>query len=355
MSDYFVDLSASSNGDGSSGSPWNQFTSTENSSVSGGDYVWFRRVDPGDNNKLIAWKAGTDATTRINYVGWPLEGDPLYSSRPSSLRTAWDGDSDSYITQSTDSSSTYVATIPSYCNVYRFYLKHNYQNYNSNASPLKIDNVDYITLYNSKLSTWNGSSYANGCVCLITSSDDIHFKECLLVCEENHTTASYHHATLIKITDSTVVFEKTILEFGLLADINVDKYLNSGTYTANNISYIKNSTCNFNSGKLNFYLRTQPRTNPTKQGIIFINNSTTTISGFTTTFYNTVPYTNYPTYKYLANPAFYTTLGSTFKYVDSKVSWDDTQSNNGFLICSSNSNHILNNVEIDNCGHRMDT
>ena len=81
MADYFVDLSLGANGTGTTSSPWNQLTSTELTSISGGDTIWFKRFDPGTGVDLITWKAGTSSESRISYVAWPVSGDPYYDAK----------------------------------------------------------------------------------------------------------------------------------------------------------------------------------------------------------------------------------------------------------------------------------
>lgn len=75
MTDYFVDLSAASNGTGTSASLWNQVTATELTNVNAGGKSWFSRYSPTVGTKLITWKANTDDINRITYIGWPKLGD----------------------------------------------------------------------------------------------------------------------------------------------------------------------------------------------------------------------------------------------------------------------------------------
>ena len=155
MTDYFVDFSLSTNGDGSVTSPWNQFTTSEHSTISGGDDIWFRRIKPGNNNKIVTFLAGDDSDHIISYIGWPINGDYNYNTRPTPPSTSWDSDSKNYTYQE-KSTNTYTLEAKSNIIIHRFYIKNTYTSITTQRA-IVIKNKSNVTLSNCYIT----STYSN--------------------------------------------------------------------------------------------------------------------------------------------------------------------------------------------------
>jgi len=352
MADYFIDFSASSNGDGSSSSPWNQFTSSENSSVNAGDKLWFRRVDPGDNNKYIAWKAGTSSTNRIYYIGWPKENDAFYTSRPSSMRSAWDPDSETYTIQSTNSGSTILANLTSYIEIHRFKFSHNYTNYNASAPAVKIDGKNNINIYTSILRCYTSSTNANAAVCFINNSSNIVFNDCYLKQDNNATSTSYLYSENFKINSSTVTFNDTEFSWDTVDHINDTRKMYVYVSTSTSCTYIKDSTCVFKGGSFKLYCSTTTINATTYTAVTnILNNATVTMSGTNVYFYNEAASTA-ATYNTNTAPLF-NVENASFKYIQSSVNWPNstTGGSASFLRSRGASDLYINSVEITNLKH----
>lgn len=252
MANYYVDFSAGVNGTGSAASPWNVFTATQNASVTAGDSVWFRRYIVAADTKFISWKSGTDGSTRINYIGWPIAGDDYFDSREESLKATWDGDSAQYAYQRR---LTYVADTPaallvSFINVHRFYFWDDFQtNVNlrmalstKNASYVKIKNCYvYVSFLppttNDLVSGWWGGTLGcdnSGNIEVINSTID------------GSGTMALSRSNTIKIRNSNVVFSGCTLQYGFSGAPVVSYLIDSAS------SYAINSTLTFNSCILNF-------------------------------------------------------------------------------------------------------
>lgn len=93
MTDFFVDLSAGTNGTGTFASPWNRLTSVTGVTA-GADKVWVRRVSFSDTATHINWAVPAN----VPIIGWPISGDDDYATRPSVAQSAWDSDPDQYAT-----------------------------------------------------------------------------------------------------------------------------------------------------------------------------------------------------------------------------------------------------------------
>jgi len=252
MANYYVDFSSGTNGTGTAASPWNVFTATENAGVSAGDSVWFRRYIVAADTKFIAWKSGTDGSTRINYIGWPITGDEYFDSREESLKAAWDGDATQYAYQRR---LTYVADTPaallvSYINVHRFYfLDDNTNNATlrmalstKNANYIKIKNcyayVSYLPATTNDLSaSWWGGTLGcdnSGSIEVIDSTID------------GSGYMSFSRSNTIKIRNSNVTFSGCTLQYGS-SGIPYISYIQEAAS-----SYALNSTLTFNNCTLNF-------------------------------------------------------------------------------------------------------
>ncbi|MEM6743383.1 MAG: hypothetical protein AAF676_06570 [Pseudomonadota bacterium] len=94
MTDFFVDPTLATHGDGSapteagSAGAAGALNTLAGITPAAGDRYWIRRDDTGD-----ALTADLDiAVERFQLVGWPLVGDELYSERPGAAKALWDGD-----------------------------------------------------------------------------------------------------------------------------------------------------------------------------------------------------------------------------------------------------------------------
>jgi hypothetical protein len=290
MADWYVDFSAGSNGDGSTSSPWNQFTGSENSSVSSGDKVWFRRVEPSAGSKLITWKAGSSSSSRVIYIGWPKSGDAYYSSRDSGLASTWDSDTPNYTYQKINSSSAGAADLPSNIFIHRFYFKNEYTSA-SQQKAVVIDTENNITFYNSYLylTASPNSSYKVGVINIDTATN----------INVNTTTidytgsTSYRYSKNFYIDNSTVTFSGCNLLFGQQGSTNgPDPYY--WNYQHN--SYAGSSTLHFYDCELTTH---QSADRNTRTGysynyaLIHFDNTNTTFSGCVMKADSTDSYTSY--------------------------------------------------------------
>ena len=245
MADYFIDFTEGSNGDGSSGTPWNQFTTSEHTTVSGGDYLWFRRCD---TTKLIDF-----IDLAVDYVGWPKSGDPLYSSRPAAKQAAWDPDTDDYCVQYTNVSSVWTMEPYSDNTIHRFYGEYAFLANTGSAGSMHILNKQDIEFNNCKFSSWNGTYNAAGWTIFIDTCSNIVFNSCIIHDMLQHTTASYRYPTTYKITNSTGIYINDSTELlGMASDI--DGTLTIATSASiNRYALISNSTCYFYNHEFTSY------------------------------------------------------------------------------------------------------
>lgn len=99
MADYFVDYSATNDGDGSaysqaaSAGGVGAYNTVHNKVFSSGDKVWIRRVEKLTHTTQIIFHASND---NILFIGWPKSTDEHYSTRPSAAQATWDADSADY-------------------------------------------------------------------------------------------------------------------------------------------------------------------------------------------------------------------------------------------------------------------
>jgi hypothetical protein len=107
MATYYIDYSATYDGDGSApdqaagaGQP-GAFNTLVGHLGANGDTIWIRRVTPASANVAIDFNVDN-----VKYIGFPIEGDDYYSIRPSGAATLWDADSATYITITTSSTTT---------------------------------------------------------------------------------------------------------------------------------------------------------------------------------------------------------------------------------------------------------
>jgi len=110
MADWFVDLSAANNGDGTDGAQaaapggvgaWNVLTATELLSVSAGDKIWIRRTDgSGGSKKTLSFKDGT-LNSRIEFNGWPVDADDEHyaaaQATTNTVAATWDSDPSAFV------------------------------------------------------------------------------------------------------------------------------------------------------------------------------------------------------------------------------------------------------------------
>lgn len=110
MADWFVDLSAANNGDGTDGAQagapagvgaWNVLTATELANVNPGDTVWIRRTDgSGGSKKTLAFKDGT-LNNRIEFNGWPVDADDEHwvaaQASGNTVAATWNGDGSDWV------------------------------------------------------------------------------------------------------------------------------------------------------------------------------------------------------------------------------------------------------------------
>lgn len=108
MATYYVDFSATNNGDGSaytqaaSGGAVGAFNTIFSLTLTSGDIVWMRRVA-----KSAAFTSTqTLAYAGVTFIGWPESGDDFYSTRPSPPQTTWDADAGNYATFTLNTAST---------------------------------------------------------------------------------------------------------------------------------------------------------------------------------------------------------------------------------------------------------
>lgn len=275
MADWYVDLSASTNGDGSTSSPWNDFTSTENASVNAGDRVWFRRTDTGEY--ISGFKEG-DVNNPIYYIGWPKEGDDFYSIRDSGLAATWDLDSEDYCylkRSIANNSNEGVMVLKSNSEYHRFRAYNTYPGCSNYTCSIRINSQSnisikygyfqmYLTCYNYGT---NRSLYA-------TSSNNIKFYECKFY--YNAYSSYRYEACFCYINSCNIVFDSCTIYNRY--DNSTVVYSMDGTTESN---YINSSTATFtdctfvwgdrtsNDNHYGFYLAHE----------IYISSSNVTISG----------------------------------------------------------------------------
>ena len=285
MANYYVDFSSGVNGTGTAASPWNVFTSTQSASVSAGDSVWFRRYIMAIDTKFIAWKSGTAANNRINYIGWPIAGDEYYDIREETLRAAWDADITQYAYQRRSAyiANTPAASLVSYINVHRFYIWDDFGSNTNIRAAIGIKDATYVTLKNcygymsylppdtDSTDWWGGSLYCENTAGIEIINSTI----------DGSGIMSLSRNTTLKIKTSTVTFSGCTFNYGWPAGgAPVVAYLvNSAS------SYIGNSTVTFNTCTFNFKQTSGNIASIYSDTVFYAHmhfvNSNTTISGCT--------------------------------------------------------------------------
>ena len=274
MADWYVDLSASSNGDGSTSSPWNQFTSTENASVNAGDRVWFRRIT---SSKTLSLKAG-DTNNSIYYIGWPKPGDDFYDIRDSGLATNWDLDSNDYYNCHRLVDSSPVLSTASYTELHRFYVKNTRNYYTGRPLSLQCNNITHLNIKKCKVDKtmaydyYKSSSYRT---LVIQSSDNITFEDSYIYAP---TAYGDKGCCFCYIKDSSnIQFNDTIIQ------ISADNrcYTSYLTIDQSYISTITNSSTVFDNCTFVWDRRTSSHANTTGSVLVEIlvyNHSNVTIN-----------------------------------------------------------------------------
>ena len=347
MVDYFVNLVAATNGDGSAASPWNQFTATENAGVIDGDNIWFRRVVPAVNTKIVIYKGATSPSSRINYIGWPKEGDVFYETRPEALRATWDLDiSYDYVYQDKNTYNPHptgvVATAVSNMSIHRFYLRNTYNTTSYHKTALLIDtvnNVDvfYCYLYNAS-TTDNLNSFPYSAPLYIDNSDNINLYKTIV----NTSYQAYRYSNTFTIKNSTnITFSGCSLYWGNWnTEVMVPNYISDISTTR-----IYNSQTTFINTNFNVEICVGGATGFHYPGILFFQECTmTTISGCTIDI-------NYPNVSYSTNYLWPSNSGvsvfkidrGNFNFIDSNISSKQIRLNN-FLVYGSSGNVNIENV-----------
>jgi hypothetical protein len=253
MTDYFIDLTADSNGDGSSTSPWNQLTTTEHTTISGGDNLWFRRCAPGIGTSLITWLAGPDNTNRINYIGWPLEGDDYYNIRDSALATTWDLDSTNYIYQRLNSSSSTVVTLVDNITIHRFLIQNTTNSYSNNFRVIDIRTKNNISIKHSYIDAPYGSTantrYAYAKVLRIENSANILFENCYV--RHLHSPNNPMWTYMYYLYNSEIYFKECTFQHGTSTTASYMNNYSVGTYS----SQVVNSEVFWESCTMYFSMR----------------------------------------------------------------------------------------------------
>jgi hypothetical protein len=211
MTDYFVDFSLGTNGDGSVTSPWSQFTTSEHTTISGGDFIWFRRINPGIDNNLITLLAGPSDNNKIKYIGWPLNGDTYYTNRPTPPSNDWETDTEQYVYQvkSNSDHSSYIINLESNLELHRFC-----------ASQLYSSVYCYTPSY------------------LIKNQQNVIIKHCDTHIDNGLIPYPYEETALISIQYSSNVFVININLDSTVASLNIYGYkiLNSNYVTFSGVS-----------------------------------------------------------------------------------------------------------------------
>lgn len=110
MADWFVDLSAANNGDGTDGAQaagagltgaFNVLTATELAGINAGDTVWIRRTDgTGGSKKTLSFKDGT-LNNRIQFNGWPVNADDEHwvaaQASGNTVLATWNADPSAFV------------------------------------------------------------------------------------------------------------------------------------------------------------------------------------------------------------------------------------------------------------------
>lgn len=347
MVDYFVDLIASTNGNGTTASPWNQFTATENAGVIDGDNIWFRRVVPAVNTKIVIYKGATSPSSKINYIGWPKEGDVFYETRPEDLRATWDLDMTySYVYQDKNTYNPFptgvVATAVSNMSIHRFYLRNTYSSPIYHKTALRVESISNVDVYDCYLyntyATNDLYSYPYSTPLYISSADNINLYRTIV----QVSTGAYRFSNTFIIKNSTnVTFSGCSLYWGnwssqpmtpdYISDVNT-------TYVYNSQTTFKNTTFAveiYVGGTDGFHY----------PGILYFEDCNTTISGCTVNI-------NYPTLNYSVNDAWPSNSGvsvfkiyqGNFNFINSNISSKQIRLNN-FLVHGSSGNVNIENVD----------
>lgn len=88
MSDFFIDLSAATNGTGTAVSPYNSLVAAAPTT---GNTYWIRRAVPLAGNITYTQ---VNLPSNVRLVGWPMSGDVYYASRPAV--PSWDADTETH-------------------------------------------------------------------------------------------------------------------------------------------------------------------------------------------------------------------------------------------------------------------
>jgi len=324
MSDYFIDFGAATNGNGSTSSPWNRFTSAEHTSIVGGDNLWFRRFSPGNNINLITWLMGTDDSNRINYIGWPYEGDQYYDVRASALRSVWDLDATTYLYQRFDTSSAAVATLPSNITIHRFRFD-NYKNLANSGNGRVVDIISQanISFFNSYMYIPNYTptvtNYTFARTLRVDDSTNIYL-ESSTINQGNPSGTRSNMPCIFYINDSSVDFLKCVLYLG---ENNNNPFYNSDEGLNDNTSLIINSTLNFVNTTFHFrynasYMSSTGEAQSKLSCLYLKDNAHVTVSGCDILHDNTYDRTDrtLPSYPLLAS---FKVAEGTFEMYDTEI------------------------------------
>lgn len=345
MADYYVDYTASATGSGTVANPWNQFTSDESATVSGGDNIWFRRTTI-DTYSTFSWIGGDSNTNRVNYIGWPSEGDVYYEQREESLQDTWDNDATTYfkITGSLSSADESTGTVVPSTNtdIHRFYIQNTSNNYRYYMHGVTIYDVANISFFNSYMynTTISYRTWHYG-VLYLQSSSNIKFIDSVI--NGAGGSASSYNGTLNVQYCNNIIFEGCTLYWGNNnSSTAYFEYLDS-----TDTSYIDQSDITFNN--CDFYMRMYSDMSSDSGyyscGYTYFNeNSECTISGSNVYITNENSSSSYGL-DYYAPLAAFKVQDSTFNVYDTYIQC--VQGRSSFLLTIDDTDIYMKNVTWD--------
>jgi len=318
MVDYFVDLVAATNGAGTAASPWNQFTATENAGVVDGDNIWFKRVSPAVNTKSIAWKGAIDPSSKINYIGWPKEGDVFYEARPEDLKETWDVSTDNYVKQAvnytpTAADSKPAAVLESNLSLHRFNIRQEYNSYNYARQAIKIVNCAHIDIYNCYLfMQYYANSNETGCI-YINNGTNIGIYNTIL----NHSNSGRYNSLINISAAEAITFSGCSLYYGEGGTTQHDA-ADCGSSTK--CSYFYNAQIDFINTTFNmdYYYYTSGAAGYYYSADLMFSNSNITISGCQVLIDNS-SYSTMGSFPTNVNIGVFRIIDTNFNFIDSNI------------------------------------
>ena len=190
MADYYVDFSATNDGDGTAythaGAPAGAgaYNTLASKTFIGGDKVWIRRVTRATDYSGDV----TFAVASVLYIGWPISGDAHYATRPVGAQATWDADGGTHATFSFNLAADELNITANSIELHR--LKINQKAVTSDPIAWGAS-VTGVKMYNCYFQNSNATGYSNTTfLAVVSGNTDFIFRGCtfdILVFSPNST------------------------------------------------------------------------------------------------------------------------------------------------------------------------